>query len=152
MYDISKLTTSEQCRTVRENARKQGNREFSLKALERNAEIIVQKQNPASPLELAYLKALAVYELLLTEKNGRTTLAQRTRQKVRNKELLPALKEWALDNGETDGLKLVLDEGVPQYSFEYLVVELASQFSEDEVRSAREKLIRNGIEPPQQRG
>src|SRR2546430_6740798 len=49
-----------------------------------------------------FYETLAAYEQLLTEKNNKTTLAHRTRQKIANKGVLQSLIEWTRGKVETN--------------------------------------------------
>jgi hypothetical protein len=55
---------------------------------------------------------LAAYEQLLTEKNGRTTIASRTRQKLSRKGVELCLIEWTEKNSETMGFSMLVDAGM----------------------------------------
>jgi hypothetical protein len=54
-----------------------------------------------------FYATLAAYEELLTEKNGRTTRASRTRQKLKNKGVIQCLEDWAMAPGGTDGFQFI---------------------------------------------
>jgi hypothetical protein len=73
-----------------------------------------------------------------------------TRQKVKNKGVLDSLIDWTLSKAETPGFKQLIDEGLPQYTGEYIVAKYASRFPPDAVRLAKERLIHFGVEPPQE--
>ena len=91
------------------------------------------------PLERGFYDMLNAYEQLLTEKNGRTTKATRTRQKLKNKGVQQCLVDWAL-GPPTDGFKLLVEKGLPELTAEYLVVKYAKRFPEAVVKAARERL------------
>jgi hypothetical protein len=104
--------------------------------------------DPSDPLVCDFYKMLAAYEQLLTEKNGRNTAASRTRQKIHNKGVHQSLIEWTRSNAETNGFKLLVDKGLPEYTGEYLVVRYSDRFSEDVVALARIRLSAHGITIP----
>ncbi len=91
------------------------------------------------PLERDFYEMLNAYEQLLTEKNGRTTKASRTRQKLKNKGVKQCLIDWAL-GAPTDGFKLLVEKGLLELTAEYLVVKYAERFPEAVVKAARERL------------
>ena len=91
------------------------------------------------PLERDFYDVLSAYEELLTEKNGRTTKANRTRQKLKKKGVKQCLIDWAL-GAPTEGFKLLVGKGLPELTAEYLVVKYATQFPEAAVKAARERL------------
>lgn len=93
-------------------------------------------------------ETLAAYEQLLSEKNGKPTRASRTRQKITNKGIHKSLAEWTKGKEETNGFKLLVDVGMPEYTGEHLVLRYASRFPEDVVTLARDRLVSNGIAVP----
>ena len=94
------------------------------------------------PLERDFYDVLNAYEELLTEKNGRTTKASRTRQKLKNKGVKQCLIDWAI--GEpTEGFKLLVSKGLSELTAEYLVAKHAEQFPGAVVEAARERLAQN---------
>jgi hypothetical protein len=111
---------------------------------------LVGKENddPSDPLVRDFYKTLAAYEQLLTEKNGRNTPASRTRQKIDNKGVFQSLVEWTRGKVETNGFKLLVDKGLPEYTGEYLVVRYAARFPEDVVALARARLTEHNIPLP----
>jgi hypothetical protein len=81
MYDVSKLKTVDECRTVMERAKKQGLDEIYKNVFQRQCELAGDlNEDPNDPLVRDFYEALAAYEQLLTEKNNKKTLASRTRQ------------------------------------------------------------------------
>jgi hypothetical protein len=95
-----------------------------------------------------FYETLAAYEQLLTEKNGQTTWASRTRQKIANKGVYQSLIEWTRGKAETDGFKLLVQANLPEYTAEYLVARYADRFPPDVVALARERLASYGIAQP----
>src|SRR5215467_12796988 len=74
----------------------------------------------SDPLYRDFYATLAAYEELLTEKNGRTTRASRTRQKLKNKGVIQCLEDWAMAPGGTDGFNLLISLGLVELTGEYL--------------------------------
>jgi len=104
--------------------------------------------DPSDPLIADFYKTLAAYEQLLTEKNERNTAASRTRQKISNKGVHQSLIEWTRGKSETNGFKLLVEKGLPEYTGEYLVVRYADRFPADVVNLATERLQMHGIALP----
>ena len=104
--------------------------------------------DPSDPLVRDFYETLAAYEQLLTEKNGRTTAASRTRQKIDNKGVHQSLIEWTRGKAETNGFKLLVEKGLSEYTGEYLVLRYANRFPEDVVALARSRLVAHGITIP----
>ncbi len=151
MYDASKLTTPEGCRTVMQRARDRNLPDVYNAAFKRFCELVgTANDDPSDPLVSDFYKTLAAYEQLLTEKNGRTTLASRTRQKIDNKGIHESLIEWTWGKIETNGFKLLVEKGLSEYTGEYLVVRYADRFPDDIVTLAKRRLAAHGIKAPEQ--
>ena len=97
-----------------------------------------------TPLEREFYVTLAAYEELLTEKNGRTTKASRTRQKLQRKGAVQCLEEWAVASAETEGFRLLVDAGMPELTGEHLVLKYPDQFTAKALEMARGRLEKAG--------
>lgn len=150
MYDPAKLKTSEECRIVMERAReKVGYENFYRAVFRRYCELVgEQSEDPSDPLIRDFHEALAAYEQLLTEKNGRNTPASRTRSKIANKGIHQSLLEWTRGKVETNGFTLLVEKAIPEYTAEYLVAKYAARFPSDVVELARDRLTKHGISLP----
>jgi len=149
MYDVSKLKTPDDCRMVMQRARDRDLSDVYNAAFKRFCELIGNaNDDPSDPLVRDFYETLAAYEQLLTEKNGRTTAASRTRQKIDNKGVHQSLIEWTRGKAETNGFKLLVEKGLPEYTGEYLVLRYANRFPEDVVALARSRLAAHGITIP----
>lgn len=105
--------------------------------------------DPTDSLVKDFYETLAAYEQLLTERNSRTQLAHRTRQKIANKGVYESLVEWTRGKTETEGFKVLINAGLPEYTGEYLVARYAGRFPADVVALARERLSAHNIMLPQ---
>ena len=149
MYDVSKLKTPEDCRTVLQRAREKNLSDVYNAVFRRFCELVgTENDDPSDPLVHDFYETLAAYEQLLTEKNGRTTAASRTRQKIDNKGIHQSLIEWTRGKAETNGFKLLVEKGLPEFTGEYLVVRYADRFPNDVVELARKRLMEHGIKIP----
>ena len=149
MYDVSKLKTPEDCRIVMQRAQERGHEDFYKKVFRRYCELAGSAhEDPSDPLIRDFYETLAAYEQLLTEKNGRTTPASRTRQKIANKGVHQSLVEWTRGKIETNGFKLLVGKGLAEYTGEYLVVKFQDRFPPDVVDLARKRLKEYDIEEP----
>lgn len=148
-YDITALKTAASCRTVMQRAKERGLDDVYAAVFRRYCELVGHEaDDPADPLVRGFHETLAAYEQLLTEKNGRTTSASRTRQKIDNKGVHQSLIEWTTANKETDGFQLLVAKGLPEFTGEYLVAKHARRFPANVVERARSRLQEHGIEPP----
>jgi hypothetical protein len=149
LYSVSGPKTPADCRIVMERLKKKGLRSEYQSVLEQYCRLIgKQNDDPSDPLVQDFYETLAAYEQLLSEKNGRTTLASRTREKIRNKGISQSLIEWTCGNGETNGFNLLLEHGLHKYTGEYLVVKYADRSPRDVVELAGQRLSKHGLELP----
>jgi hypothetical protein len=129
-------------------AKKQGLKDVYAAAFRRQCQLVGNvNDDPADPLVRDFYETLCAYEQLLTEKNGKTTWASRTRQKIANKGITQSLIEWTRGKVETNGFNLLIDAGLPEYTGEYLVTKYADRFHEDVVALARTRLVKHGVKP-----
>jgi len=150
MYDIEKLTTVVDCRRVMQRARDRKMPELYQTVFRRMCELLGSENgDPNDPLVKDFYKTLAAYEQLLTEKNnGRSTPASRTRQKIANKGVHQSLIEWTQGKAETDGFKLLVKAGLPEYTGEYLVARYSNRFPPEIVQLAHNRLASHNIPMP----
>lgn len=146
MYDISKLKTPQECRTVMGRAKERGNDDVYRAVFKRYCALVGNEyDDPSDPLVRDFYETLGAYEQLLTEKNGSTTAASRTRQKIANKGVHQSLIEWTRGKTETNGFALLVAAELPEYTGEYLVTKYATRFPDDVVEMARSRLAKHGI-------
>jgi hypothetical protein len=97
------------------------------------------------PLHRDFYQTLAAYEELLTEKNGRTTRASRTRQKLRNKGVTQCLEDWAVNSAPTEGFDLLIKNDMSELTGEFLVLKYPERFSAKAVAAAKARLARGKV-------
>jgi hypothetical protein len=149
MYNASKLKTVAECRIVLDRARVQKRDDVYAAVFRRMCQLVgSENDDPDDPLVRDFHETLAAYEQLLTEKNGRNTIATRTRQKLENKGVHLSLVEWTRGKIETNGFTLLIDAGMPEYIGEYLVTRHAARFPLDVVQLARERLVSHDVRLP----
>lgn len=149
MYDVSKLQTPDQCRTVMERAKERGLDDVYQAVFRRLCELVgSENDDPSDALVADFYATLGAYEQLLTEKNGRKTVATRTRQKITNKGVYQSLIEWTRGKAETEGFIMLVEAGLPEYTGEFLVVKYEHRFPADVVELARSRLRKHGIGIP----
>ncbi|MFN3348785.1 hypothetical protein [Pseudorhodoplanes sp.] len=148
-YDASKLKTPNECRIVMRRAQERELPDVYNTAFKRLCELTgAANDDPSDPLIADFYKTLAAYEQLLSEKNERNTIASRTRQKITNKGVHQSLIEWTRGKTETNGFKLLVEKGLPEYTGEFLVVLYAHRFPQDVVSLAKSRLTEHGIALP----
>lgn len=149
MYDVVKLKTADECRVVMKRARAKGEDEIYRSVFRRYCAIVGKDaEDPTDPIIREFYETLAAYEQLLTERNGRTTSASRTRQKINNKGVIQSLIEWTEAKKETEGFGLLLKAGLAQYTGEYLVVRYADRFPSHTVELAKARLSQHKVVLP----
>jgi hypothetical protein len=148
-YDASKLKTPSECRIVMRRAQEKQLPDVYNAVFKRYCELTgAANDDPSDPLIADFYKTLAAYEQLLTEKNERNTTASRTRRKISNKGVHQSLIEWTRGKAETNGFKLLVNRGLPEFTGEYLVVRYADRFPEDVVSLAKDRLREHEIAIP----
>lgn len=139
---IAQMNDGKRLRNLMENARRLDRNDVYWQAFRRLCSL--EGMNCDDPLERAFYDVLNAYEELLTEKHGRTTKAMRTRQKLANKGVAQCLIDWAL-GAPTDGFRLLIDNGLPELTAEYLLVKFESRFPRKAVDAARIRLMDAGV-------
>ena len=142
---IAKITDPPSLRNLMVNARRLDREDVYWLAFKQLCSL--EGMSLDDPLEREFYDVLNAYEELLTEKNGRTTKATRTRQKLQNKGVQQCLIDWAL-GPPTDGFKLLAERGLVELTAEYLVVKYGTKFPPDAVAAARQRLEDGGIQLP----
>ena len=128
------------------NAKRLGDNDIWRRAFRRLC--VLEGLDQTDPLHRDFYETLAAYEQLLTEKNGRTTKASRTRQKLRNKGVVQCLEDWAIGTVPTEGFELLVAKELVELTGEYLVLKYPGHFSTRAVNAARDRLSRLGVAVP----
>jgi hypothetical protein len=141
-YDIEKaLQTPEECRIVMERALAQGKHDLYAAVFRRFCKLSgAAHDDPSDPLVRAAFEAIAAYEQTLKEKHGKKVPASRTRQKIERKGVYQSLLEWSKLHGNRPGFRSLIEAGLPEFTFEAVVVRFADRFPADVVASCRETL------------
>lgn len=135
---ISEYTNQAGLRNLMRNAKRLKRDDIWQQAFRRLCEL--EGLNQTDPLHRDFYATLRAYEELLTHKNGRTTRASRTRQKLRNKGVIQCLEDWATSSAPTEGFNLLVDSGMPELTGEHLVIKYADRFSQSAVAAATARL------------
>ena len=140
---VSEYTDPALLRGLMENAKRLGREDIWRDAFRQLC--FLEGMNVSDPLHRGFYEMLTAYEELLTIKNGRTTKASRTRQKLKNKGVEQCLEDWAVGKTETEGFKLLVENDLVELTGEYLVLKFHDRFSEKAVESARKRLRDLGV-------
>lgn len=141
--NVNNYTKPSQLRNLMANAKRLGREEVWREAFQRLCEI--EGGDQKDPLQRDFHMTLAAYEELLSIKNGRTTSASRTRQKLKNKGLIECLEDWAVSSAPTEGFELLVKNDLAHLTGEYLVLKYPDRFSEKAVTKATQRLSKYGI-------
>ena len=133
---IDDLTAAE-LRQVMANATRLGNKPVYWQALNRLCRI--SGQGDPDPLVRECESGLVLYEELLTQKNGRTTKAARSRQKIAAKGLIQCMEDWARQK-TSYGLEMLVSNGMVELTAEYLVLKYSDRFSPEAIAASKSKL------------
>src|SRR5262249_330941 len=114
--DVSKIRDADQIRNLMTNARRLGREDVYWKAFGRLCALEGIDEN--DPLHRECFQTLAAYEELLTQKNGRTTKASRTRKKISKKGIEQTLEDWAVAPQPTEGFSLLIKNGLQELTGE----------------------------------
>jgi hypothetical protein len=147
MYDIEKtLKTPEQCRIVMGRALAHGKQDLYAAVFRQLCRLSgAIYDDPSDPLIRAAFEAVAAYEQTLKGKHGKTVLASRTRQKITKKGVYQSLVDWSKLHGNRPGFHTLIEAGLPEFTFEAVVVRFSDRFTPEVVASCRETLKKAGV-------
>jgi hypothetical protein len=143
--DPDNLTDPNGIKNLLANAKRAGRSDIVLKCQVRLARLEGAKYSTS--LEREFWAAVRAAEELATEKNGKTTRLNRTRQKAARVGIKKCLEDWAFHQGTTQGFDILVQGGHPELTGEAIVIRHAPEFSPEAVDAARQRLRANGIDP-----
>ncbi len=135
---ITKLSDPKEIRTVMENSKTKNRKDVYQAAFIRLCE--VEGMSYEDPLHRDFYQVLAAYEQLLTEKNGKTTKASRTRQKLKRHGIEKCLEDWATSTSPTQGFELLVAANMRELTGEYIILKYPERFSDEAVQAAEKRL------------
>ncbi|WP_292532497.1 hypothetical protein [Methylocystis sp.] len=135
---ISEYTDPTELRNLMDNAKRLNRDDIWRDAFRRLCTL--EGMDQSDPRHRDYYETLAAYEQLLTEKNGRTTRANRTRQKLKNKGVVQCLEDWATNSAPTEGFDLLTQKGLAELTGEFLVLKNRDRFSPAAISAAKARL------------
>lgn len=135
---VSAYTDPEALRTLMANAKRLGRIDVWREAFRRLCTL--EAADHDDPLQRDFHETLAAYEFLLSEKNGRTTRAGRTRLKLKSKGAVECLRDWVMSKEVPEEFVLLVGNGLPELTGEQLVMKYADRFEPDVVAAATARL------------
>lgn len=139
---VSGYTDPAALRTLMVNAKRLGRTDVWRDAFRRLCALEAEGQT--EPLLHDFHETLAAYEQLLSEKNGRTTRAGRTRLKLKSRGAVQCLADWTMSKDAPEEFVLLVAAGLPEMTGEQLVVRYADQFEAGVVTAATARLASAG--------
>jgi hypothetical protein len=141
--DPKKLSDPKKLRILQENAERLGHHDIAKECKKRIFELA--GIDIEDPIEARLWQAVTAYEEILREKHGRNQKAGYTRRKIKNQGALVTLTDWALNPKVTPGFEALVNNGLAEYTGEYVVLEYCENFSNEAVAAAKEKLAAFGV-------
>ena len=120
-----------------------GNRDFRGFATDALLKLKMQKYEKETSLVKDVERALALYEELLRRKHGRRVVATRTRKMIADRGYKEALVRIVDRGNQNMGFEELKKAGLPEFSFEQIVLDHSIEFDEGTLRKAKAAL--NGI-------
>ena len=101
------------------------------------------------PIERRLWQAVAAYEETLHRKHGKARRASYTRRKIATKGAIATLTDWAMDTKVTPGFEALMEDGLAEFTGEYVVVEYADHFPPEAVEAAKARLAEHAVKVPE---
>jgi len=136
---IRKLKTPEECLLFAEIFA-----DLARVTMRRAIELRAINLGNKSEVETALWEAILAYEEVLSKKNGKRTLASRTRQMIKRYGIIGAAERAVNRKIEAMGYKVLVDIGLHDLTFEAVIVRFPEVFSQQIVELARSRLEEMG--------
>ncbi|MCJ7450069.1 MAG: hypothetical protein MUO72_20540 [Bacteroidales bacterium] len=132
---ISKLKTPEECLWFAEICT-----DLARVARRRAIELRAINIGNKSEVETALWEVIFAYEEVLSKKNGKRTLASRTRQMIKRHGIIGAAERAVNRKIEAMGYKVLVEMGLQDLTFEAIIVRFPKAFSQQIVKLAKLRL------------
>jgi len=129
-------------RTIIKNAKRLGDNDVVARAETQLAKFIGFQDNA---LDRRFLECLSKYELILTEKNDRKTIAQRIRGAVSRNGVKQTMIDLVKKSDPSFGFAQLIQAGEVKATIEFLITEMKDQFEDAILQTAHAKLRRAGV-------
>jgi hypothetical protein len=143
-FDPAKLKTQAEALQFMKNAERLGRRDLYQTAFRRYCELSGVAGNADVLRDV--LRAISAFELLMTERNGKTTRASRTRQKLGRDRPIKLVADLAQKPTPSEGFVTLVENGMADLTFEYIAIRHPDQFGEDVIAAAKRRLASAGVE------
>ena len=142
-FDPAKLKTQAEAVQFMKNAERLGRRDLYQAAFRRYCELSGVEGNADVLKDV--LRTISAFELLMTERNGKTTRANRTRQKLGRDGPIKLVADLAKRPTPSDGFVTLVENGMADLTFEYIAIRHPDQFGEDVISAAKKRLKSAGV-------
>lgn len=143
-FDPARLKTQAEVLQFMKNAERLGRRDLYQAAFRRYCELAKVEAESGEVLRDVW-RAISAFELLMTERNGKTTRASRTRQKLNRDGPLKLVADLALRQTPSDGFVTLIENGMADLTFEFIAIRHSDQFGEDVIDAAKRRLESAGV-------
>ena len=142
-FDPSKLKTQAEALQFMKNARRLGRQDLHDTDFRRYCELggVEHSEKLLSDV----WKAISAFEIIMTERNGKTTRASRTRQKLQKDGAKKLVADLAMRAEPSDGFSTLVENGMADLTFEYIAIRNADEFDDAVVAAAKKRLASVGV-------
>ncbi len=137
---IKKINTPEKCEAFIKNCVTHEREDLAIQARQRAIQLRAESHGVKSEAEKDSLEAVYAYQDVLTLKNGKKTLAQRTWQMIERRGIIGALEHAVNRKEETLGYSILLKMGLEKFAFEAVVVRHPDVFSAEAVQISQARI------------
>lgn len=99
-------------------------------AFAKMCQLSAERYDPQDDAERDCLVALAAYEWVLTERNGKRTYARRIRNSIAKHGIKAAIAKAVMRGARSSGLKTLVEQKKVGFSFENVVLKYENEFSD----------------------
>jgi hypothetical protein len=136
---VARLSTPEECEIFIENVR-DTHPELVAPARRRMIELRAKAHDTPTDIERDAWEVIYAYEEALFVKHGKRVGANYTRRKIKKDGMVAAIEHAVKQAKETAGYAMLKDMGLPDLTWESLVVKHPKHFSPEAVARAKQRL------------
>jgi hypothetical protein len=141
---VTRLKTSEDCESFAKNI-ETNYPQLALGARRRAVELKAAAYGATTAVEREALEAIYAAEAALTLRNGKKTRASRTWQSIQRHGILQTVERVVSKKRPTDGYAVLMEMGMPDFTFEAVIMRNQSAFSPDTVAHAKARIAEQDI-------
>lgn len=142
-FDPAKLKTQLDALQFMKNARRLGRTDLYDAAFRRYCDLGGIEHS--EKLLADVWKAISAFEIIMTERNNKTTRASRTRQKLKKDGAKKLVADLAMRAEPSDGFNTLVENGMADLTFEHVAIRHADEFEEGVIAAAKKRLASVGV-------